>query len=68
MWIYFLKAKSETSNAVMQFIASAEKQTNCQVKIIQTDGGKEFLSLKEFFQKKELVTEQLVPIPLNRMA
>lgn len=36
----------------MQFIANAEKLTNCQVKAIQTDGGIEFKPLKEFFSEK----------------
>jgi len=42
VWIYFLKAKSETYFAVLQFIAQAEKQTGCGIKVMQTDGGAEF--------------------------
>lgn len=52
MWIYFLKSKFETHNAVLQFIARVENQTNCKVKVIQTDGGIEYLPLKEYFQKR----------------
>lgn len=54
-WIFLLKTKSETHNAVLQFIVNAERQTNCQVKIIQIDGRKEFLPLKEIFQKKVIL-------------
>lgn len=37
--IYFLKSNDETYSAVVQYIAQAENQTNCQVKVIQSDGG-----------------------------
>lgn len=45
----------------MQFIAYAERQTDCQVKIIQIDGGKEFLPLKDYFQKKGITKRTTCP-------
>lgn len=48
VWIYFLKTKYEIYNVVLQFIFSAEKKTNCQLKVIQTDSGSESMPLKEY--------------------
>lgn len=55
VWIYFLGSKYETHNVVLQFIAQAEKQINCQLKVMQTDGGSEFQPLKEYFQRKGII-------------
>ena len=47
-----LKNKSETCSTIIQFITFIEKQTNCNVKAIQTDGGGEFKPLTKFFIQK----------------
>jgi hypothetical protein len=51
-WIYFLKSKSETCNVVVHFISLVEKQTGCQVKIMQTVCGTAYSPLSSFFNKK----------------
>lgn len=49
----FLKKKSEAFHVVLQFIANAEKITNCQVKAMQTDGRMELDHSKNIFRKEE---------------
>lgn len=66
VWIYFLKAKSETYHAILQFIAQAEKQTSCEVKVTPTDGGAEFKPLINF-RRKEWLKELPTHIHQNRM-
>jgi hypothetical protein len=51
-WILLLKSKSDTKDAVIHFIRQAENLTNQKLKTIQTDGGSEFKTLKEFFSEK----------------
>lgn len=60
-WIFFLKSKSETSRAIIQFISLAERQTKCTLKIIQSDGGTEFLPLKNYFHKKGITHKTTCP-------
>lgn len=52
VWIYFLMSKSEAYNVVIQFINIVERQTDSQVKILQTDGGTEFYHMKTYLQRK----------------
>lgn len=51
--LFFFKSKSETDNALLQFIANAEKKKkNYQVNFIHIDGGSDIPPLKEYFQKR----------------
>lgn len=54
-YIYFLKLKSETGEAVRQFVTQVERQFDRKVKIFQTDGGSEFKPLREFFNNKGII-------------
>jgi len=48
-WIFLMKFKSETQGLLKSFITFVHTQFNCQVKIIRSDNGLEFISLKPFF-------------------
>jgi len=54
-WIYFLKGKFETYSVILHFITLVERQTNSQVKIIQTDGGTEYKGLSNYFKNRGIV-------------
>ena len=54
IWIYLLKAKSNTQVLLPQFCAYVETQFNKKIKCIRTDNGTEFL-LKEFFKSKGII-------------
>lgn len=56
-----MKDKLETYNAVVHFVKLAEKQTNCQVKIIQSDGGTKYKTLSQFFLYKGIVYRTTCP-------
>jgi len=48
-WVYFLKQKSETFGTFKKFKALVEKQSNCSIKTLRSDGGGKFTS-REFNQ------------------
>lgn len=60
-WIYFLKQKSETVEAVKQFIIQVERQLDRKLKVFQTDGGSEFKPLKEFFNERGIIHRYTCP-------
>lgn len=66
VWIYFLKSKFGAYNAIIQFIALAGKQADCQVKTLQIDGVTEFYPLKEYFQKKGILHRTACPYNSNK--
>lgn len=56
-----LKTKSETCNAVIQFITQAEKYKNHRVKIVQTDDGTEYKPLNDYFQRNGILHRPTCP-------
>jgi hypothetical protein len=53
-WVILLKAKSEVSILVQNFVTMIEKQFNTSVKTIRTDNGPEFL-IPDFYSSKGIV-------------
>jgi hypothetical protein len=53
-WIILLKAKSEVSKLVQQFIHMIEKQFDNLVKVVRTDNGPEFL-IPQFYASKGII-------------
>ena len=49
-WVFLMHQKSETP-LLRQFISFVQTQFHIQVKTIRTDNGREFLSLRSFFQR-----------------
>ena len=43
-WVYLLSTKDETFDAFRSFKARAERQSECKLKILRTDGGGEYIS------------------------
>lgn len=62
VWIYFLKSKFDTCNAVVHYMTHVGKQIGNKIKILQNDGGREFQPLKDLFMKWEYYTGQRVHI------
>ncbi|KAG7593962.1 GAG-pre-integrase domain [Arabidopsis thaliana x Arabidopsis arenosa] len=50
VWTILLVAKSEVAIQLKRFISMASTQFNKQVKIVRSDNGTEFLSLRSFFR------------------
>lgn len=49
-WLYLLKHKSDVYKAFTDFKQLVENQFDHKIKILQTDGGGEFIALKSFLQ------------------
>lgn len=54
VWILPLKAKSETKEVFLKFQVAIERQLESNIKVIQSDQGKEFKSLALMFQEKSI--------------
>jgi transposase InsO family protein len=64
-WIYLLKAKSDTFDKFKEYKSFIEKQTGKHIRILRTDNGGEFESLKfEDFCKSTGIKRQLI-VPYN---
>jgi len=61
--VYFLKSKSEVSQALQDFVIMMENQTGRKIKIIQSDNGKEFVNatIDEFLKKRGIIRRLTVP-------
>lgn len=55
VWIYFLKAKSDTIGAFAHFREMVFTQFGKRIKALQTDGGKEFKPLVKFFSEYGII-------------
>jgi hypothetical protein len=51
-WIHLMSFKSETQGILQSFISWVKTQFNRCVKILRSDNGQEFLSMKKFFDSK----------------
>lgn len=62
-FVYFLKRKSEVASRVKEFIAMAERQTGCCVKVFRSDNGKEFVNeeMNKLFKGKGIIHQTTVP-------
>lgn len=49
-WLYLLKTKSEVAQVFKVFKSTAELQLGSKLKTLQTDYGKEFLTLTSFLE------------------
>ncbi|KMQ87943.1 retrovirus-related pol polyprotein from transposon tnt 1-94 [Lasius niger] len=61
--VYFLKSKSDVSQALQNFVIMMENQTGRKIKIIQSDNGKEFVNatIDEFLKKRGIIRRLTVP-------
>lgn len=60
---YFLKSKGDVFNQVKHFVAMAENQTNCLIKIVRSDNGGEFCNknFEAFFSQKGILHQLTTP-------
>ncbi|CAH9140526.1 unnamed protein product [Cuscuta epithymum] len=49
VWVHLMKEKSEVKNILKQFFAMTSRQFNKMVKVVRSDNGKEFHSLKDYY-------------------
>jgi len=63
IWIYLLKAKSEVYKIFKEFKVLVEKQSGKVVKVLQTNGGREFVSgeMESFCKEQGIVHEVVAP-------
>lgn len=57
-WVIFLKAKSETKQSVINFVALLENQFNTSLKCFRSDNGSEFSTLNSFFLSKGIIHQK----------
>ena len=50
VWTYLILAKSEVATHLKQFVAMALQQFGKKIKVVRSDNGSEFLSLRTFFK------------------
>ncbi|KAG7546410.1 Integrase catalytic core [Arabidopsis suecica] len=55
VWTHLMLAKSEVGPILQKFIAMAFRQFNKQVKIVRSDNGTEFMSLKAYFAENGII-------------
>ena len=62
-WKRYLKLKSEASEEIQALITELETYTGCKVKIVQIDGGGEFLDggLRDWFKSKGITLKISAP-------
>jgi transposase InsO family protein len=56
-----MKFKSETQRLLKSFITFVHTQFNCQVKIIRSDNGLKFISLKPFLSTHGILLQNSCP-------
>lgn len=69
-WVYFLNQKSEYFSLFKKFKDMVEKQSDCTIKTLRSDGGGEFTLQKfnKFWKKKESVGKLLCLIHHRKIA
>ncbi|KAG7558923.1 Ribonuclease H-like superfamily [Arabidopsis thaliana x Arabidopsis arenosa] len=55
VWTHLMLAKSEVASILQKFIVMALRQFNKQVKIVRSDNGTEFMSLKAYFAENGII-------------
>ncbi|CAA0814940.1 Unknown protein, partial [Striga hermonthica] len=60
-WIYFLKHKSDASNAFIHFRTLVENRFSKKIKIVQSDGGTEYKPLSDFFHQNGITHRMSCP-------
>ncbi|CAH9112084.1 unnamed protein product [Cuscuta europaea] len=55
VWVHLMRDKSEVKNILKQFIAMTSRQFNKIVKVVRSDNGKEFTSLREYFLTQVII-------------
>ncbi|KAL9226203.1 hypothetical protein vseg_002041 [Gypsophila vaccaria] len=55
VWVYLVKAKSEVTQLLQNFVVMAKRQFDAAVKIIRTDNGTEFTCLKNYFDTQGIL-------------
>ena len=55
VWIYLLNGKIEVGFVLKKFMAMIQRQFQKDVKIVQSDNGREFMCLKEYFDEIRIV-------------
>ncbi|KAL3642739.1 hypothetical protein CASFOL_013554 [Castilleja foliolosa] len=60
-WIYLLKNKSDTLQAFIHFKKLIETQYNGKIRIVQTDGGGEFIALSKLLKDNGIVHRMSCP-------
>ena len=55
VWIYLLNGKNEVGFVLKKFMAMIQRQFQKDVKIVQSDNGREFMCLKEYFDEIGIV-------------
>ena len=62
-WVYFLRAKDETSSTLKSFLTRIENQANLKVKVIRSDNGTEFKNsdLNSFCEEKGIERQFSAP-------
>ncbi|KAK2421428.1 E3 ubiquitin-protein ligase SPL2 [Trifolium repens] len=63
VWLYLIEKKSEVFIKFKKFKALVEKQSDCSVKKLRTDGGGEYTSLEfaKFCEEEGIVHEVTAP-------
>ena len=63
LWIYLLKAKSDTFSTFRAFKAMVELQTGRKIRVLRADGGGEYCSnvFKAFMEEQGIVFQTTVP-------
>ena len=61
--VYFLKQKSQALDALKDFVASAENETEEKIKILRTDNGGEYISnaMQNFLKSRGIQHQRTVP-------
>lgn len=54
-WVYLMIGKHEVGHLIRNFYSLIKTQFNKKIKILRSDNGQEFLSLRSFFDKKGIL-------------
>ncbi|CAN1131409.1 Retrovirus-related Pol polyprotein from transposon RE2, partial [Linum perenne] len=62
-WVYFLRLKSELTNALQEFVAMVQTQFQKTIKMVRSDPGGEFTStiLHDFYRHHGILFQQSCP-------
>lgn len=60
-WIYFLKHKSDAFDIFLKFKAMVELQFNTKIKVVQSDGGGEFIPISKYLKTQGVVHKMGCP-------